>query len=77
MYIACTFVGKKKVVDPTPNCEGVHVAINYTPLSTAYYTYNSIANLLSSGSMVCITAYQKNSAVKWNYKLLDILNLNQ
>ena len=25
---------------------GVHIAINYTPLSMAYYTYDSIVNLL-------------------------------
>ena len=42
-------------VDPQKLC-GVHVAINYTPFSMAYYTYDSIANCLSLRSIyTCIS----------------------
>ena len=39
---------------------GVDVAINYTPLSMAYYAYGSTANFLSLGStvLICISKEQ-------------------
>ena len=49
-------------VQLTPG-SGVCIAINYTPFSMAYCTYDSTANCIS----------KKNSAVKRSYVVLEIL----
>ena len=50
-------------VDPRKLC-GVRVAINYTPLSMAYYTYESTANFILRVYSGYNYAHQKNSAAK-------------
>ena len=63
-------------VDPQ-KLYGVHVAINYTPLSIAYYAYDSTAKFLFLGPAALIhvcTVYQKNGTVKRSYMVLEILS---
>ena len=53
-------------VNPRKLCD-VHIAINHTPLSMAYYTYDHDYSQLTLGPTTLLYVYQKNSAVKRSY----------